>query len=175
MCELYLVEPSIEHRDQALEYRDSFIVNGEKVINGSLGLIEYNDYDEWLEKVQLAHVKETSVSGVAATTYFTMRRSDNRIIGSIQLRHELNKEFRKRGGHIGYGIRPTERGRGYGTIQLALVLEKAKALNIPKVMISCDKDNISSATVAIKNGAVLTWEGYDEEDGDIKIFWINLR
>lgn len=64
--------------------------------------------------------------------------------------------------------------KGYGSVQLSLVLEKAKELRIPRVMISCDKDNTASAKVAINNGGKLEWEGYDEEDGYIQVYWIDL-
>lgn len=51
---------------------------------------------------------------VHASTFFSVRKSDNKIIGTIQLWHFLTDEFKKHGGHIGYGIRPTERKKGYG-------------------------------------------------------------
>lgn len=175
MSELFLIEPSKELETAAMQYRNDYIEYGENQINGSCGFIRYSNYDEWLQKVALAHNKDTSYIKVPATTYFTVRKSDNKIIGSVQLRHELNDDLRKRGGHIGYGICPSERKKGYGTKQLALVLEKAKELNIPSVMISCDKTNIGSAKVAINNGGKLEWEGNDEEDGFIQIYWITLE
>lgn len=174
VTELYLVEPSSELENDAMEYRSEFLDHGETQINGSLGLIRCANYAQWLEQVRLAHRKETSPRGVPATTYFTLRRSDHRIVGSVQLRHELNDDLRRRGGHIGYGIRPSERGKGYGTEQLALVLEKARELGIPRVMISCDQTNLASAAVAVRNGGKLEWEGYDEEDGFIRVYWIEL-
>lgn len=174
MDDLILIEPTVEYKEQAMDYRDSYIRCGETHINGSLGFMRYEDYESWLKEVQLAHNKESSPIGVPATTYFTVRISDGKIIGTVQLRHELNDYLIKRGGNIGYGIRPEERRKGYGTKQLSLVLEKARELGIPQVMISCDKNNLGSACVALNNGAKLTWEGFDEEDGDIKIFWIDL-
>lgn len=174
MSELFLVEPSKELETAAMLYRNDYIEHGEKHINGSCGFIHYSNYDEWLEKVMLAHNKDTSFLDVPATTYFTVRKSDGKIVGSVQLRHELNEDLRKRGGHIGYGICPSERKKGYGSEQLSLVLLKAKELNIQRVMISCDRDNIASARVALKNGGKLEWEGIDEEDGLIQIYWIDL-
>ena len=174
MSELILIEPSKELEASAMQYRNDFIEHGETHINGSCGFIHYSNYDEWLDRVTLAHNKDTSFIKVPATTYFTVRKSDNKIVGSIQLRHELDDDLRKHGGHIGYGICPSERGKGYGTKQLSLVLEKAKELHIPRVMISCDKTNTASAKVAISNGGKLEWEGYDEEDGYIRIYWIDL-
>ncbi len=174
MTEVYLVEPSKEMEEQAMNYRSEYLQQGEKRINGSMGLIYYDSYDQWLERVVLARTQEKSAVEVPATTYFTVRKSDNKIVGTVQLRHELNDDLRKRGGHIGYGIAPSERGKGYGTMQLSLVLEKARQLGISHVMISCDRTNFASASVAIKNGGKLEWDGYDEEDGFIRIYWIEL-
>ena len=174
MLGIYLVEPTLAWEAEALAYRASFLEAGEEHINGSLGFSHYSDYAQWLEKVKLAHHRETSLIGVAASTYFCVRASDQTIIGTIQLRHELNEEFSKRGGHIGYGIKPKERGKGYGAEQLRLVLEKAKEMGLTRVMISCDQDNFASSKVALKNHAKLEWEGYDEEDGWILIYWITL-
>ncbi len=174
MSDLVLIEPTKELETAAMQYRNEYIEHGEGHINGSCGLIHFSNYDEWLQRVVLAHNKATSWINVPATTYFAVRKTDKKIVGSIQLRHELDDDLRKRGGHIGYGICPSERNKGYGTEQLSLVLEKARELHIPRVMITCDQTNIASATVAIKNGGKLEWEGYDEEDGYIKIFWIEL-
>lgn len=108
-----------------------------------------------------------------ATTYFTVRKVDNKIVGSIQLRHELNDVLRNSGGNIGYGICPSERGKGYGAKQLSLVLDKARELGIPRVMISCDKTNIASAKTAVKNGGKLECESFDNERL-VQIYWIDL-
>ena len=174
MSGLILVEPTKEMENYAMMYRNDYILHGEAHINGSCGFIHYSNYNEWLEKVRSAHNKDTSFLNVPATTFFTVRKTDSKIVGSIQLRHELTETLRKSGGHIGYGICPTERKKGYASEQLSLVLVKAKELHIPRVMISCDKDNIASAKVALNNGGKLEWEGYDEDDGLIQIYWIDL-
>jgi len=106
-----------EIETSAMQYRNDYIEHGETHINGSCGFYQYSNYDEWMDRVTLAHDKDTSFIHVPATTYFTVRESDNKIVGSIQLRHELSDELRKHGGHIGYGICPSERSKGYGTLQ----------------------------------------------------------
>jgi Predicted acetyltransferase len=175
MFDLLLVEVSKKYEKQAMEYRQDFIFHGEKLINGSSGFIHYQNYDEWLRKIELEKCKEASQEDTPATTYFTIRIDDKKIIGSIQLRHHLTEELKKDGGNIGYGICPSERGKGYGTQQLALVLLQAQALQIQKVMISCDKSNRASAKVAINNGGILSGEGFDEESESItEIYWIDL-
>lgn len=174
MSEIFLVEPTEQMEAAAAAYKRDFVDHKEDHINGSCGWMQISAYADWLKRVRLARERETSPIGVPATTYFTVRKSDGKIIGSIQLRHELDEDLEKRGGHVGYGICPSERGKGYGNEQLAMILQKAKELGMRRVMISCDQDNLASAKVALHNGAVLTWEGYDEEDGPIKIFWIDL-
>ena len=175
MDDIELVEVSKKHEQQAMAYRQEYIDCGEKQINGSGGFIKYENYDEWLENVAIQKKKEYSLTDTPATTYFTIRKKDNKVIGSIQLRHHLTEELQKDGGNIGYGICPSERGKGYGTIQLSLVLHQAKALNIAKIMISCNKDNRASAAVAIHNGGVLAGEGFDEDEGKVtEIYWIEI-
>ena len=175
MYDLELVEASKKHEKQAMEYRQEYINFGEKKINGSSRFMEFDNYDRWLEKIVRQRNLKPSMSTTPATTYFMIRKTDDKIIGSIQLRHHLTEELLKDGGNIGYGIRPSERGKGYGSKQLHLVLEKAKALGLSKVMISCGKDNRASARVAIQGGGVLSGEGFDEDAGEVtEIYWINL-
>ena len=175
MYELELVEASKKYEKQAMAYRQEFIDYGEKLINGSNGLIEYEDYDDWLTKLAIQKETECTLTNTPATTYFTIRQRDNKIIGSIQLRHHLTEELRKDGGHIGYGICPSERGKGYGIKQLSLLLVKAKELNISQVVIHCTKDNRASAKVVIQNGGLLIGEGFDEEEGKVsEIYYIDI-
>lgn len=176
MDELYLVKPAKDMEEEALNYRREYINHGEGHINGSNGFSHYDNYDEWLNSVQSIENDSLSKEKVRATTYFSIRKSDNKIIGTIQLRHKLSSELRKYGGHIGYGIRPTERLKGYGTQQLALVIEEARKLGLTKVMITCDKNNIGSAKVIMNNGGILEWEGYFKVTREIiRIFWITIK
>lgn len=174
MDEIILVEPSKALEIPAMEYRQEYIDSGEAWINGSGGFIKYDRYDEWLESTAQVKNAETSHYHVPATVYFSVRKSDNRIIGTIQLRHSLTPELEESAGHIGYGIRPTERKKGYGRQQLMLVLDVARQMQIPRVMISCDKDNSASSSTAISCGGKLTRENMHEGKMQ-QIFWIELR
>jgi len=169
-----LVEVSKEYEKQAMAYRQEYIDYGEK-INGSSGFINYENYDDWLEKIFAQKKNECSSINTPATTYFTIRKRDNKIIGSIQLRHHLTDELEKYGGHVGYGIRPSERGKGYGTQQLALILAKAKALGLSQIMISYYKGNKASARVIVKNGGIFVGEGFNEAKGRVtETYWIDI-
>lgn len=93
--------------------------------------------------------------GWVPETYYFLWDEDE-IVGLFRLRHFLNESLKRRGGHIGYGILKQHRGKGYGTVGLKLVLEKAWDI-IPEeeIWLSCQKDNQASLKVMLKNGAVI--------------------
>ena len=94
-------------------------------------------------------------------------------MGAVNIRHKLNEELLYTGGHIGDGIRPSERRKGYATAMIALALEECRKLGIDKVLMCCNKDNIGSAKSIINNGGVL--ENEVEEDGHWEQrYWIEL-
>ena len=64
----------------------------------------------WIKK----RIKPSSID-TPSTTYFMIRKSDYKIIGSIQLRHYLTDELLKDGGNVGDGICPSEGVKRYGT------------------------------------------------------------
>ena len=77
-----------------------------------------------------------------------------------------NSDELRDGGHIAYGIRPSERNKGYGRQQLKLCLECAKQLGLESVIIACDKENTASAKTAMSCRGVLIREFV--EDGVVK-------
>jgi predicted acetyltransferase len=86
---------------------------------------------------------------------FWMTDFNSRIIGTCQLRPQLTPGLEHEGGNISYSIRPSERGKGLGTRILALTLEKARALGLEQLLITCDQENIASARIIEKNEGVL--------------------
>ncbi|NMB96285.1 MAG: GNAT family N-acetyltransferase [Clostridiaceae bacterium] len=101
----------------------------------------------------------------------------NECIGTVRIRHELNNNLVNIGGHIGYGIRPSRRGRGYGKIILKLALDECKKMGILKVLITCSPDNIASKKIIEYNGGLLENEIYAKLDGKTRRtlrYWIYL-
>ncbi|MFN8513178.1 MAG: GNAT family N-acetyltransferase [Chloroflexia bacterium] len=96
-------------------------------------------------------------------------------IGRISLRHELNDQLRRLGGHIGYEIRPSRRRQGYGTAILGLVLPKAREHGLTSVLITCDADNIASQRIIEQHGGMPD-DPYVPPDGSVPAlrYWIEL-
>lgn len=104
---LYLIRPSKILESEIREYRQEYFDFGETQVNGSCGLAYYDDFDEWLNLV-LSIEKDKLRNNVHTSTFFSVRKEDDKIIGSVKLHHFLTPEIEK-GGHIAYGIRPSER------------------------------------------------------------------
>ncbi len=171
MDELELVIPSKEYKKEIEEYLQEFLDNGEPDIAGDRGLDIIKNADLWIEKLESKIVEDGKVP---STVYLTIRKSDNRIVGNIEVRHYLNERLWRYGGHIGDSIRPSERRKGYATKQIKLALEKCKELGIDYVLMECKKDNIGSAKSIQNNGGVLENEVY-YENKLIQRYWISLK
>jgi predicted acetyltransferase len=126
---------------------------GEEIIPSRL--VGWEEDFEWfiaLLEQEIAHNK----NGVNSHLFFLVE--NGKILGSIQIRHHINHpNLIETGGHIGYGIRPSERGKWYGQQMLALALQEAKKIGLENVLIACYDDNFWSRWVIEKNGGVLEW------------------
>ena len=173
--ELELVIPTMEYKKEVEEYLQEFLDNGENEIAGDGGLDRIRDFDKWLEKVQNdLSVDTINKDEIPTTVYLTIRKSDKKIVGNLQIRHFLNKKLLNYGGHIGDSVRPSERRKGYATEQIRLALQKCRELGIDNVLMHCNKNNIGSAKSIQNNGGILEDEIY-VEDELIQRYWISLK
>ncbi|MBX3093145.1 MAG: GNAT family N-acetyltransferase [Cryobacterium sp.] len=126
-------------------------------------------FARWLDRE--ARQRRVGVDGfVPATVWWIIDdAAPDVVLGSIQLRHELNDYLLAEGGHIGYGVRPSARGRGVASAALQLCLSEARELGIERVLIVCDADNPASRATILAAGGVL-----ENAPGDIERYWIDL-
>ena len=136
--------PTLKRKKDAINYIKEHIEVGSD-INGSGGLDRYiNDYEGWLKKLEQDYNRIPNEEKVPARTFFLVRVSDDKIIGMANIRTVLNKRLEKFGGNIGYGIRPSERGKGYNKINLYLALKICKEYGIKIAKLDADLDNPAS-------------------------------
>lgn len=97
--------------------------------------------------------------GIVPQTYFFLWK-DDLIIGLVKIRHELTPELKEGAGHIGFGIIPEYRNKGYGKIALKLAIEKCREIikKEKEIYLCCFKSNLASLAVQINNGAYIDHE-----------------
>ena len=174
MDKIILVKPDLSYADEIIKYKEESLAES-PIINGSAGLDRFSSIEIWFEELKKRSCEDTVPEGlVPSSTYLGVREEDNYIVGMIDIRHYLNEYLTQVGGHIGYGVRKTERNKGYAKQMLKLALEKCKELKIKKVLITCDEDNIASEKVILSANAKL--EDIRNVDGENKKrFWIDLQ
>ena len=150
-----------------------FMHAGGRIYPGMLRKYQ-GDYSAYLALLAERADADRVPPGHVASDTLVLKDDDGRIYGMVSLRHALTDALLVGGGHIGYGVRPSERGKGYGTRQLALALEKYRERQVEKVLVTCDKENRASAKVAMNNGGVLGDEIVEEDGNILQRYWITL-
>ena len=186
MAEIELIKPEKEHEAIVKDFIKEHFENNELEIHGG-ALVEKLDYDAWLKQLTNNSDKSTvSKDWVVASTFLAMRKNDRRLIGIIDIRHELNDFLESYGGHIGLGIRPSERKKGYASEITMKGLSFCKEIGLQKVMLACYKDNLASRKTIEKCGGELKKEfalseiadfpicRENFEDKTVQVFWITI-
>ncbi|HIV39859.1 MAG TPA: GNAT family N-acetyltransferase [Candidatus Blautia stercorigallinarum] len=173
--ELKLVKGSYEYKEQIIDMLKEWIDYNENhpEANTSPYAIFRNDYHDFDYYLKHLEYKEPQEGLVPDSTFFCFDEKRNLMVGAVNIRHDLNDYLLKYGGHIGDGIRPSERRKGYATEMIRLALEECRKLGLTRVLVTCDKNNIGSAKSIIRNGGIL--ENEVLEEGSIKQrYWIVL-
>lgn len=181
MEKYYLEKPTMVRKNEALDYiKEHIEYHSEMNGTGSMEkCLEEMTYEEWLEELEKKKSEKymNHIGWVPSLTFFLIRKSDNKIIGMINLRYHLTEKDIKNGAsHIGYGIRPTERRKGYNKINLYLGLIEEKKLGEKKVLIECLKDNEGSNKTILALGGTLEKTEIDPWDNELtNYYWIDVE
>ena len=174
-----LERPSFERKDEIIEYINEFVEYNSE-INGTGGLdkiIEGYTFEQALERclsMENANYAK-KINRCQSKTFLLIREKDNRIVGTINVRWNLTEAMKRFGGNIGYGIRPTERRKGYNKINLYLGMQEAKKLGLDRVMLDCDVNNLGSDRTLKALGGVLERTEVNPEDNILtNVYWFDV-
>lgn len=167
---LRLVKLAPQYRRHLEEMMEEWYGTGEKIIPYAIRRLDHRDFENYMTNLE---VKDTSGGLVPDSTFFCLDEERDIFVGAVNIRHYLNENLLLNGGHIGDGVRPSERRKGIATRMIGLALEECKKLGISKVLMVCDKDNVGSAKSIQNNGGVL--ENEVEVDGIMEQrYWIEV-
>ena len=175
MNDLFLVKPSSEYANQIIEYRQEFLNAGDSM-DGTGPLRRFENPEEYIKTcAEYEDAQTVPTHLVPATQFLFIRKSDNKLVGMIQVRHCFNDYLEKYAGHIGYSVRPSERRKGYAKEMLRITLPFCREIGLNKVLITCTDGNIGSEKTILANGGVYESTIHEpNENKNLKRFWINL-
>lgn len=166
-----LIKPNIDLKDDYLAMVDEWKRTDDRLTPFSLAF-DTSDFQKFLDWNK--YLEHTPEEGFVCHSTFWLVNEANKILGTTNIRHKLNEKLLIRGGHIGYGIRPSQRRNGYATKILELSLLEVKKLGIDKALITCHKENIASKKTILKNGGIIRREEFYE--GKILLsYWIDIK
>jgi predicted acetyltransferase len=165
-----LIRPSIALKDSYRTFVGELVARGEPFVPFPLGF-PHENFEALLAQLAACEKGVGIPEGfVPHSTFWLVEGIE--VVGVSNLRHRLTDSLRREGGHIGYGVRPTARGRGFGTRILALTLAEAARLGIEEALLSCARANLASIAVIRANGGVLQDEAFLESRGEVELRWL---
>ena len=137
-----LVKLCEKYRAQLIDMMDEWAATGEKIIPSAIRKNDWHDFESYLAGLDTAPKPPL----VPDSTFFCLDEERGSFVGAVNIRHYLNDALLKSGGHIGDGVRPSERRRGVATAMIGLALDECRKLGIDRVLMVCDRDNIGSVS-----------------------------
>ncbi|MGN9163416.1 GNAT family N-acetyltransferase [Clostridium sulfidigenes] len=168
-----LVKPTLSMEKEYVNYITEWEATEEKIVPNAAKR-DSMSFKELVTKWKEYESERMYEKGLVPSSMYFLIDNHNKIYGAIDIRHELNDYLLQYGGHIGYGIRPSQRRKGYASQMLTLALPISKKLGINKALITCDKNNVGSAKTIMNNGGILENEVINGNEVTQR-YWIELR
>ncbi len=167
-----LVKPTLYMEKEYVDYITEWEATEEKIVPNAAKR-DSMSFKELINKWKEYESESIYEKGLVPSSIYFLMDEYKIIYGVIDIRHELNDYLLRYGGHIGYGIRPSQRRKGYASQMLTLALPIVKELGISKALITCDKNNVGSAKTIMNNGGILENEVINGDEITQR-YWIEL-
>ena len=163
-----LRRPRLADKETVLEMMAEF-EKSQSAHDGGFWDAENFVYEEWLEENLQAEAGLNIPENWVPSIQFVSFDDVGRALGFLNLRLRLNEGLLNYAGHIGYSIRPSERGKDYAKESLRQGLQVAKGKNIKRALVTCSTENPASRAVILANGGELE----DVRNGTER-YWIDV-
>jgi predicted acetyltransferase len=160
--------PTLEDRDALTAYVEEHHRSGENSISAGMRLTSMR-FEDWVAEIN----RNVEIpNGDWGRSYTLLCFDEEKLVGLLSVRCELSEELSEKYGHIGYGVRPTERRKGYATGILRHALDLCREKGLEQVILGCYRENIGSIKTILKNNGrwVRECEGYTE--GKISRYYV---
>ena len=165
---MILRRPTLADKETVLEMMAEF-GKSQSAHDGGFWDTENFVYEEWLEtnmqKELGINLPENRVPSIQLVSFDDVGRA----LGFLNLRLRLNEGLLNYAGHIGYSIRPSERGKGYAKETLRQGLQVAKEKNIKRTLVTCSVNNPASRAVILANGGI-----FEDVRNGVERYWIEV-
>jgi len=133
------------------------------------GLRENESWPEYLSRLDSYQYGQT---GHCVPSTFLVAEVEGKMVGRTSIRYELDALLAHEGGHIGYGVVPSERRKGYATQILAQSLEILRSAGVQHVLVTCIDGNEGSAKVIQRCGGVFDSVVAAIDGSSVNRYWI---
>ncbi|RAP74126.1 GNAT family N-acetyltransferase [Paenibacillus montanisoli] len=169
---VHLVKPSVGLRESYMAFYREWVESREDIVPWIVGQ-DPSDFEDYVRFTNEADKEENIQEGFVAHSTYWLQDEEGRIVGATNIRHRLNQKLLESGGHIGYGIIPSQRRRGYATKLLELALLKTDELGIERALLVCDESNAASERTILRNGGQFESTFTEGSGNVVKRFWIH--
>lgn len=165
-----LLYPAWEYSEQCAELLREWKASGEEIHPGALrrcpclqnSNLSRRNWENWLVEEQQQ-----------GQQLFFLLREDGKLLGAVSIRPHEQGESLRINGHCGYGIRPSERRKGYAVEMLRMAVKLLQEQRVMPVIVTCDRENIASANTIKRCGGTEVGEIFDPDTGGLnRIFEI---
>lgn len=163
--ELIFLETSMNYAKEIAAYRQEML-DADSSFDGCFSMKRMPDVQEYVDYCLgwANPSRPADKHGAWGTVLLTIRKSDGRMVGCMQVHNVLSERMAKYTGHVGYSVRPSERRKGYGKRMLAKACDYLKSFGFKEAYVSCLPENIGSKKIILANGAEYVDTVYLEEE-----------
>ena len=163
---LLFVEATYDYADEIAAYRQEMI-DADSEFDGCFSLKRMPDIKEYTDYCfgWANPAREKDEHGARGTVLLCIRRADMKMVGCMQVHHELNERMAKYTGYVGYSVRPSERRKGYAKQMLAKAKDYLSSFGFKEITVSCIPDNEASRRTIVANGGEYIETVFLKSDG----------